>query len=180
MNNKEVSEQLLQAAQLLQSAAEKLQAEETENTQAEQQETEPDIQRVPLDKFYRRIAIDSSAKATVTWEIEHNSNIDEWRFANNNYFADETTAQSLADKINFLMELQRYHDIYCPDFVPDWNKSNTDKYCIYFHHFFGVFMCNRAFCCESKETVYFPSSEIAQKVCDRLNKKYGYTNKGKE
>lgn len=180
MNNKEVSEQLLQAAQLLRSAVEKLQTEESKSTQAEQQETEPDIQRVPFDKSYRRIAIDSNGKATVTWKIEHNSNIDEWRFTSNNYFADAKTAQSLADKINFLMELQRYHDIYCPDFVPDWNELNTDKYCIYFHHSYGEFMYNGLSWCESKETVYFPSSEIAQKVCDRLNKKYGYIDKEKE
>ncbi len=169
MNNKEVSEQILQAAQLLQSAAKKLQAEETENTQAEQQETEPDIQRVPYGNFYQRITFNAKGKAVKFWESETQSNVDKFRFMNNNYFTDKTIAQSLADKINFLMELQRYHDIYCPDYKPDWNNTKEKKYCVYFDAMLNKYYFD--YYCDYKleGQIYFPTAEIAQKVCDKLN-----------
>lgn len=177
MNNKDTAiEQLVQAAKLIESAAEKLKAEEIENTRTEQQETEPDIQRVPFCKPYYTIEVSSYGAAFANQEQEQDSIVDNQRFKHNNYFADEKTARSLADKINFLMELQRYHDIYCPDFEPDWNDPCEKKYVVVFDITENKYMMSYYYTKEIKGMVHFPSNEIAEKVCDRLNIKYGYVD----
>lgn len=47
-------------------------------------------------------------------------------FDNNNYFHTKERANEVADKINFLLKLERLHEIYCPDYKPNW-KDNSKK-----------------------------------------------------
>lgn len=90
------------------------------------------------------------------------------RFKNNNYFHTKERAEEVADKINFLLKLERLHDMFCPDYKPDWED--------------GRFKWSVLFTCDDKEyitiwtnrskraTVYFDSMETADKVCEILNK----------
>ena len=73
-------------------------------------------------------------------------------------------------KIKMLLLLERYHDIYCPEYKPDWKNQDEKKYLVYYNHDsnrwyleFYKFMQRSCAC------AYFPTKEIAQKVCDKLN-----------
>lgn len=94
-------------------------------------------------------------------------------FENNNYFHTKKRAEEVADKINFLLKLERFHDIYCPNYKPDWSNDKDYKHYIYYDEkakkwTFDVVTKYHLVVC-----VYFPTSEIAQKVCDILNKERG-------
>lgn len=92
------------------------------------------------------------------------------RFLNNNYFHTETRAQEVADKIKFLLKLERLHDTYCPDFVPD--LSNNEKmWRIIYDVVQGKYIATWITSSVKRNTdTYFSSNEIAQKICDMLNK----------
>lgn len=91
-------------------------------------------------------------------------------FDNNNYFYAEERAQEVADKVNFLLRLERLHDTYCPDYVPDWDDFSSYKYGIYYDHDKKIYKISSYYSAEHRFLVYFPTEEIAQKVCDILNK----------
>ena len=75
----------------------------------------------------------------------------------------------MLDKIELLLKLERLHDIYCPDYMPNWESDSLKHYVGY-----NTFKEKWCSCCvrvmEDAIQVYFPTHEIAQKVCDILNK----------
>lgn len=89
-----------------------------------------------------------------------------------NYFLTEEKAQKVADKMNFLLKLEKLHETYCPDFTPDWNSNEGNKCHIFFNHNINVFDYTFEKKYEDLTGVFFPSDEIAEKVCDILNKEY--------
>ena len=95
-------------------------------------------------------------------------------FAKNNYFHTKARAQEAADKIKFLLKLERLHDVFCPNFVPDWDNQKQLK--------FHVFRVSETWCADVSytseffEATYFPTKEIANKVCDILNKEEANIN----
>lgn len=87
------------------------------------------------------------------------------QFICNNYFKTEKRAQEVADKINFLLKLERLHDIYCPNcesgrYYISYNTESR-RYC------YGCIMNVPTM---YPTSVMFPSEEIALKVCNILNK----------
>lgn len=91
----------------------------------------------------------------------------------------ENHTTPLEDKIEFLTELQKYHDMYCPDYEPDWNNLSVSKYFVcreYMENTLEITFSRFAYGArkgiENVETIYFPTEEIAQKDADLLNKKY--------
>lgn len=100
---------------------------------------------------------------------EDSDYISELCHINNNYFYTKKRAQEVADKIKFLLKLERLHDIYCPDYKPGWNSFER-KYRVYFNNLIGKYTWDTWSHAECVETTYFPTEEIAQKVCDILNK----------
>lgn len=94
---------------------------------------------------------------------------DNYHYNNNNYFYTRKRAEEVCDKIKVLLKLERLHDIYCPDYVPDWNNTKETKYYIYYNN--GDKFWSTVGCCLTQNSfgVYFPTEEIAQKVCDILN-----------
>lgn len=134
------------------------------------QDGEPTFERVLENKFYYMVSFMQGA-AVGDSEREDYCGIDEARFNNNNYFKSPERAAEVADKVNFLLQLERFHDTFCPDYIPDWN-SDVTKFAIYYNHErtkprYEV----QPYCSMRYPTnVYFPSAEIAQKVCDILNK----------
>lgn len=109
-------------------------------------------------------------KVDIRTELEKRWEIDRMHFLNNNYFKTSERAQEVADKINFLLKLERLHDTFCPDYVPNWNNSRERKFAVYYNCFrkrYDIQVYNDM---RHRTTVYFPSEEIAKKVCNILNK----------
>lgn len=133
-----------------------------------EQDDEP-IERVPKGERYFMIGF-VDGKAVVCNESDTYCKIDDDWFNNNNYFKTLGRAQEVADKINFLLKLERYHDTFCPDFVPDWDNFNSCKYMILYDHDHKIYEYMYCYSTEHRTLAFFPSEEIAQKVCDILNK----------
>lgn len=96
--------------------------------------------------------------------------IDDKRFNNNNYFHNAKRAQEVADKINLLLKLERFYDLYCPKYVPNWNDDKEEKWYVFFDNIIGFYDVNSVKWAQDETIVYFPTEEIAQKVCYILNK----------
>lgn len=133
------------------------------------QDDEPRFERVKnLDNYYL-IGI-ANGKALPDTSREEHLGVDDARFNNNNYFKTSERTQEVADKINFLLKLERYHDTFCPDFVPDWDDFNSCKYMILYDHDHKIYEYMYCYSTEQRTLAFFPSEEIAQKVCYILNK----------
>lgn len=136
--------------------------------EAEKQDNELKFERVKRDQFYYRVHFQLGA-ADFSQTRDSCCEIDEINFNSNNYFKTYERAREVADKINFLLKLERLHDTFCPSYMPDW-KSKEGKWSIYFDSYSNIY----DYCVTLKslnvQQVYFPSEEIAQKVCDILNK----------
>ena len=99
--------------------------------------------------------------------LDHDDNT--WNYENNNYFHTEQRAQEVIDKINYLLKLERLHDTYCPDYIPDWGDEDERKYLITYDILYGEYKYINTQILRLTADVYFPSEEIAQKVCGVLN-----------
>lgn len=157
----------------------KLAEQERDRLADQRKETEPKFERVYQTKPYWRLAFDN-AFGCGAWALKQIER--EWHdfnnmtdFEGNNYFHTEQRAQEVANKINFLLKLERLHDIYCPDYVPDWNNYNERKYVVNVvykgkgYSAKGELVASHTIGTKNFAEVYFPTLEIAQKVCDILN-----------
>lgn len=133
-------------------------------------EEEPKFEEVEKGKKYYSIGESIGGKIEARWATECNTVGDMNHFENNNYFHTKERAEEVADKINFLLKLERLHDTFCPDHELNWDGYYTSKYCVYFDYASKKYDCDwfTVWCKEPQ--VYFPTREIAQKVCDVLNK----------
>jgi len=132
-------------------------------------EEEPEFKRVGYEQEYYHIGKLNTASFGAVYTLEIGHFLDKAFFENNNYFLTKKRAEEVADKINFLLKLERFHDIYCPNYKPDWSNDKDYKHYIYYDEkakkwTFDVVTKYHLVVC-----VYFPTSEIAQKVCDILN-----------
>lgn len=130
---------------------------------------EPKLERVKKGEVYFLIGF-ANGRAVVCTEREDCCTIDDDRFNNNHYFKTGGRAQKVADKINFLLKLERYHDTFCPDYVPNFDDFSNYKGTIYYDHDEKIYRTISCYLTEHRTLVYFPTEEIAQKVCDILNK----------
>ena len=94
---------------------------------------------------------------------------DSWNYKNNNYFYSERRANEVLEKINLLLKLERLHDTYCPDYVPNWDDDDERKYIITYDILYKEYKYINTQILRLTADVYFPSEEIAQKVCGILN-----------
>ncbi len=124
--------------------------------------------RVNKGELYTTIEIYGSTIGVVYY-TEENSVIDDARYVNNNYFKTDDEAFKAIDKIKFLLKLERLHNIYCPDYEPDWS-TNSLKYYIIYDTVDNKYRTDFINAFRSDSEVYFPNLEIAHKVCDILNK----------
>lgn len=131
-------------------------------------EPEPEFKRLSYGEPYFYIYGNTMNVAVTSEDSDY---ISDTSYINNNYFHTKERAQEVADKIKFLLKLERLHDIFCPNYKSDWFGNNF-KYIIckqYEEH--GWTYGYRALVnSEDVVQVYFPTREIAQKVCDILNK----------
>lgn len=129
-------------------------------------EQKPKFKRVEKGEIYFTI----TGELNVIQSIEGGYSIDDNKYNVNNYFHTEERAQKVVDKINFLLRLERLHDTFCPDYAPDWDNYNEGKATVFYHHSKKQYVVQAYSFMKIPTGVYFPTSEIAQKVCDILNK----------
>lgn len=152
-------------------AALKAAEEERDRLTNQRRENEPKFERVEKNENYYCLGFHSALGiAEIYSKIETGHYIDKNRFDNNNYFHTEKRAQEVADKISFLLKLERLHDMFCPDYVPDWNDFNELKFSIYYDAYEQKYIECRYSALVYETNVYFPSLKIAQQVCDILNR----------
>lgn len=156
-------EELLQELRALQTKCAEL-VDKIEHTQ-----DEPAFERAKRDELYYLVIFLHGAACGGS-EREDYCGIDDERFNNNNYFKTPERAAQVADKINHLLLLERLHDTFCPEYVPDW-KSKEGKWSIYFDSYSNIYDYCVTLKSLNAQQAYFPTEEIAQKVCDILNKK---------
>ena len=131
-------------------------------------EEEPEFKRDGNGQEYYCIGKFNTARFGAVYTLETDHFLDKASFENNNYFHTRKRAEEVADKINLLLKLERLHDTYCPDYVPDW-QDNARKYYVFYGTKDSTYYVGGCLAADRKPCVYFPTTEIAQKVCDILN-----------
>lgn len=171
-----LNERITQLTELVKTGSEAIKSMETALKAAEEErdrladqrrEQEPKFERVKEGECYSRIAIESCGVCAIK-ERDIGIGMDLRRFERNNYFHTHERAQEVVDKINFLLKLERLHDTFCPDYVPDWN-DNEYKYFVFYDNRSKRYIVDVSGSREYKTDVLFATAEIAQKVCDILN-----------
>lgn len=109
-------------------------------------------------------------------DTDENDLFDKCLFIKGNYFKTAERAKEVAEKIKFILKLEQLHDLYCPDYKPDWSNDDESKYRIYYSHRTNEYGVSHATICENFDTVYFPDKEIALKVCSILNEEKSYVD----
>lgn len=133
-----------------------------------EQDDEPKFERRE-GKLYYWVST-NNGKAERVASTDDAGRYDKPWYDNNNYFYTAERAQEVADKINFLLKLERYHDTFCPDYVPNFDDFSTFKHMIIYDHDIQMYRTMYYNSSEYGTQVYFPSEGIAQKVCNILNK----------
>ena len=100
---------------------------------------------------------------------EDNDGITTKYYDNWNYFLSEDSAEYFLSAIDELKKLQRYHEIYCPDYVPNWNDEDEVKLYIFFNKSISRYQYSYDTYTFRLNEIYFDSEETVRKVCDRLN-----------
>lgn len=153
-------------------------AEEERDRLADQRrESEPKFERVAKYEKYYALVFNADAQTTQCIERGEYCYDDTDCYESNNYFHTRERAKEVADKINLLLRLERLHDIYCPDYVPDWNNLDAFKYTIIYNIVDKSWYYNQTVTGVIGTCAYFPTREIAKQVCDILNAEERSNNK---
>lgn len=153
MNNKEIMEKISELEQQI-----------AELKEAAQKQDEPKAWKPNVGEKYWYIS---------DWFSETNIEFCDGIYENrliksNNCFPTKERAEEVAKKIRMLLKLERYHDMFCPDYVPDWSSDDA-KFIVDYDEGEKQWGCDRIFLIRDATQVYFDSKETAQKVCDLLN-----------
>lgn len=190
MNIQELNERIEQLTNLVISADETIKNAKEMITLAEQErdrladqrrESEPEFERVKDREYYHSVGCHfcNEGEMVACRHYENHDRGDDKYFANNNYFRTEKRAKEVASKINLLLKLERLHDTFCPDYVPDWGNRWLSKYYIYQDKSMGnIWIWGEVNTDSDAVQVYFPTEEIAQKVCNVLNAELKEENEG--
>ncbi len=154
MNNKEIMEKISELEQQI-----------AELKEAAQKQDEPKAWKPDVEEDYWYISEHMTATDTEFSE----DNFDNRLIRVNNCFRTKERADEVAKKIRMLLKLERYRDMFCPDYVPDWEDGNQHKYCVYYGMLGDRWHYNEINFLRDAVQVYFDSEETAQKVCDLLN-----------
>ena len=169
MTKTEIENKIYDLKRAIESCKNVIKANENEIKKLEAEKEESAFERVEKGLRYYYIRIDWLGASTDII-IDKRSEFDNARFENNNYFLTVGRAEEVADKINFLLKLGRLHDMFCPDYKPDWEEGKDE--CKWFIRFDAKNKEYLAFWTTiyRDATVYFDSKETAKKVCEILNK----------
>lgn len=86
-----------------------------------------------------------------------------------NCFKTQQRAEQVSEKFRMLLKLEQYHDMFCPDYVPDWDNYLDKKFYVCYDHRDKSWKYDYSFNRASYSQVYFDSFETVQKVCELLN-----------
>lgn len=87
-----------------------------------------------------------------------------------NIWEDADRAEEVFNKTKLLWLLEQVHDILCPDYKPDWNNKDENKYYVHFEVDNKIWLP----CCVykldlDKVFTYFNTEEHAEQACKILN-----------
>jgi len=134
-------------------------------------DSEPKFEIAQDERYYFIDFYFKGCSLNVRSDVYANVLVDRARVDRNNCFKTEERAKEVIDKINLLLKLERLHDIYCPNYKPNWNEDSFSlKHYVRYNTSEAKWYSYDAQIMEDTIQVYFPTKEIAQKVCDILNK----------
>ena len=171
MTKTEIENKIHDLKRTIKSCENIIKANENEIKKLEAEKERPAFERVEEGKKYYIVTAGSYNRVFVKEYIEEYMRFDKLNFENNNYFLTKERAEEVADKIKFLLKLERLHDTFCPDYKPDWDNNWTQKFYVLFGNEKRKYTNARAYSVvDNHTTVYFDSEETANKVCEILNK----------
>ena len=144
----------------------KLAEQERDRLVDQRRESDPEFERAV--STYYTFGFDYGVCTTYKTD-DQDLNSDIQRFKNNCYFHTRKRAEEVADKINLLLKLERLHDTFCPNYMPDFNDEDATKWYLFVSVRDKKWHWEICHACVNDVLVYFSSAEIAQKVCDILN-----------
>lgn len=128
------------------------------------------FERVAIgEEYYTICTVPANGNIIVARKKEVGDSFDDGCFKLGNYFFSKKNTEKAIDKICFMLTMEKYHSAYCPDYYPDEAKEEL------FHTVFydkeiesyvpvTLTVLNGAL-------TYFETKEIAEKVCETLNRK---------
>lgn len=134
-------------------------------TELKKQE-EPKPWKPKINEFYYYVDTRRAKTACYRWDGD---TYDYRLYNDGNCFPTEERAKQVDEKIKMLLKLERYHDMFCPDYMPDW-EADTCKYFVYYDTADNKWDYSWIAGLKHSTEVYFDSEETAQKVCDLLNR----------
>lgn len=156
---------------LFETALDNLEIELEETKKAEARS----ITKTPFGRtgvYYTVAPATNGGSFVVFSHIDYRTNYNDNHFYCCNYFHTMEEAQEIANKFNFLLRLQRLHDELCPGFKPaeggpnKYNEYITVEYCPQNED--NKWIVSTSYL-TNKLNVYFPTENIAYKVCEILN-----------
>ncbi len=162
MRVSEIEERIRNAEELLTSLRNELQ-------QAKAAEI---FNRVPEGESYYTVFLNIYGAVTEN-NIDDYDPWDDTAVENNNYFRSEERACQVADKISYLLLIERVHDIFCPDYTPNWD-TNENKYFVMYNHTDRKYTETMTRQNQNLTQTYFPDRATAQRACDYLNTHYNF------
>ena len=126
------------------------------------------FERVKSHEAFYNISLENKTNIYRQFETEQLGGFNNDCFKNNNYFKSIERAAEVKSKIELLLRLERLHDTFCPDYKPNWNDNSELKYFIEFDCDDNVYVWSYTDA-YYRADVYFPSQDMAIKICDILN-----------
>lgn len=170
MTKTEIENKIYDLKRVVESCENIIKANKNEIKKLQAEKEKPAFERVETGKEYYSIGKRTTGEFISYQLTEENTSFNEDYFKNNNYFHTKERAKEVANKINFLLKLERLHDTFCPDYKPDWNDRIKAKWNVVFDYDEKKYVSYWNAVADSHTTVYFDSKKTADKVCDILNK----------
>ena len=100
---------------------------------------------------------------------EDNDGITTDYYDNWNYFLSEESSERFLSAVEELKVLQHYHEMYCPNYIPNWNDKDEVKWYVFFNKSTSRYQYSYDTYYFRLNEIYFDSEETVRKVCDKLN-----------
>lgn len=170
MNKTEIENKIYDLKRTIKSCENIIKANENEIKKLEAEKERPAFERAEEGKKYYIVTADSYNGIFVKGYIEEYMRFDKLNFENNNYFLTKERAEEVADKIKFLLKLERLHDTFCPDYKPDFNDKSKAKWTVVFDYDEKKYTPYWNIVTDNRTIVYFNDIKTISKVCKILNK----------
>ena len=100
---------------------------------------------------------------------EDNDGITTDYYDNWNYYLSEESSERFLSAVEELKVLQHYHEMYCPNYIPNWNDEDEVKWYVFFNKALGRYQYSYDTYNFRLNEIYFDSEETVRKVCYKLN-----------